>query len=86
MSKYCPNYGDCKLVQTDLVIKDDEVLKAKYIADYCTSDKEVWEACKRYQTRMELHFCPNFVLPDTRLSIDEIMDKYDEETFNGKTN
>ena len=81
-NNYCPNYKDCKLVQSDLVIKDNEALKLAYIESYCTDKEKVWNSCKRYQTRMQLQFCPNFVLPDSKLSIDEIMDKYDEETFN----
>ena len=81
-NNYCPNYKDCKLVQSDLVINDNKALKLSYIESYCIGKEKVWDLCKRYQTRMQLQFCPNFVLPDSKLSIDEIMDKYDDETFN----
>ncbi|MFC2107489.1 hypothetical protein ACFLRY_04040, partial [Bacteroidota bacterium] len=74
---------DCKLVQSNLVINDNEDLRLTYIESYCIGKEDVWDLCKRFQTRMKLQFCPNFVLPDTKLSIDEIMDKYDEEIFNG---
>ncbi len=81
-NNYCPNFTDCKLVQTDLVIKDDEKKKSAYIEAYCTDKEAVWKNCKRYQVRMQLQFCPNFVFPDTKLNLDEIMDKYEEGTFN----
>ncbi len=79
--KFCPNYSDCKLVQTNLVIIDNAILKEAYEKKYCNDPEEVWESCKRYLTKLQLNFCPDFVLPDTTLTIDEIMDKFDEEAF-----
>ena len=77
----CPNFNDCKLVQTNQVINNDEPLKSVYINKYCTVEDDVWEDCKRYQTKLQLQFCPDFVLPDSTYTIEEIMDKYDEDIF-----
>jgi hypothetical protein len=47
--------------------------------NYCTGPKSEWEKCKRYTTKAALGFCPDFVLPDTDLTLDQIIDKYDSE-------
>jgi len=40
------------------------------------------ESCKRLIAKNTLDFCPDFVLPATPLSVDEIIDKFDEENLN----
>ena len=76
---HCPNYQDCRLVITE-VVTADEKQKREYLSLYCKKDESHWGNCKRYTTKKILQFCPDFVLPDTLLSIDEIMDKFEEET------
>ncbi|MCF8368176.1 MAG: hypothetical protein K9G76_03980 [Bacteroidales bacterium] len=78
---YCPNIRTCKLVNEE-GFTGDEIQRKKYIEQYCFTENPKWFECKRYMTKSELNFCPDFVLPDTELSIDEIMDKFDNETFN----
>ena len=76
----CPSYSDCKLVKTDRIVKDFDD-KNNYISDYCLNDQEHWSKCKRYLTKTQLNFCPDFVLPDTSLTPDEIIEKFDTEIF-----
>lgn len=78
-ANYCPNYTNCKLATTNEVVKDK--LKEKFISDYCMKDKNHWSKCKRYITKTTLNFCPDFVLPDTFLTPEEIIDKFDNEIF-----
>lgn len=77
-AKNCTNYDTCRLVNaTEYKI---EVLKKDvYIKDFCIAGIENWTSCKRYLTKSELNFCPDFVLPDTQLSPTEIVDKFDED-------
>ena len=75
---YCPNFEGCQLLNTNQVI-DDQKQKDIYREEYCINPELTWKNCKRYQTRVALNFCPDFVLPDTKLSPAEIMNKYDEE-------
>jgi len=77
----CPNIDTCKLVNTPGFIEDKKK-QENYIQLYCRADESKWISCKRLIAKNELHFCPDFVLPDTSLSIDEIIDKYDEENMN----
>jgi len=77
-SKICANYEVCRLVaaedyEIDLAEKND------YIEKFCTAGVNKWTSCKRYITKSELNFCPDFVLPDTALSPKEIIDKFDED-------
>ena len=77
----CPNIDTCKLVNTPGFIKDKKK-QGNYIQLYCRADESKWNSCKRVIAKNELHFCPDFVLPDTSLSIDEIIDKFDNEQIN----
>ena len=45
---------------------------------WCRQSEDIWGTCKRYKTKKVLSFCPDFVVPGTELSIDEIIDKFDE--------
>jgi hypothetical protein len=74
----CPNISTCRLVTTDIVVPQKDV-KQQYLKEWCNKDKDIWGDCKRYNTKKVLSFCPDFVLPDTLLSVDEIIDKFDAE-------
>jgi hypothetical protein len=77
MSNICPNYGGCRLVRSD-VVEPDNAKREKYIADYCVKDKN-WKNCKRYITRKALWICPDFVLPDSDMTEDEVVDLYEKQ-------
>jgi hypothetical protein len=77
MAKICPNYGGCRLVQTD-VVEPDSIKKEQYIDSYCLKE-ETFKTCKRYITRKALWICPDFVLPDSDITEDEVVDRYEEE-------
>jgi len=75
---HCPNYNDCKLVNSLIIVATLEA-KENYMTNYCLQDKKYWSTCKRYITKATLNFCPDFVLPDTPLTPEEIIDKFDNE-------
>jgi hypothetical protein len=77
MDKPCPNYHTCRLVQTDDVVTDNKK-KSQYISDYCQKE-ETWKKCKRYITRRSLWICPDFVLPDSELTEEQIIKKHGKE-------
>ena len=74
---YCPNYNTCKLV-TIAGFAGDEQRRQQYIEAYCNIGETRWKTCTRYIAKEALNFCPDFVFPDTDLSPDEIIDKFDE--------
>ncbi|MEE4256427.1 MAG: hypothetical protein V2I47_05275 [Bacteroidales bacterium] len=74
----CPNINSCRMVSTAVVVPDEEEKNA-YIKTWCKNTEGKWEECKRFITKASLGFCPDFVMPDTDLSIDEIIDKFEED-------
>jgi hypothetical protein len=74
----CTNFKICRLVSAeDYII--GHLDKNRYIADFCITSGEKWKTCKRFITKDELGFCPDFVLPDTALSPAEIIEKFDDD-------
>ncbi len=78
---YCPNIEVCRLVIVPDFTIDAEQRKS-FIQTYCHSDTKKWESCKRLIVKNKLNFCPDFVLPDTELTPDEIIDKFDQDNLN----
>jgi hypothetical protein len=76
MTKICPNFGGCRLVKTEVVEPDDAKREA-FIEAYCLTE-ETFMKCKRYVTRKSLWICPDFILPDTDMTEDEIVDLYEK--------
>lgn len=77
---FCPNFSDCRLVNQEHLITD-MIKKENYINSYCKKTGG-WELCKRYISKNELGLCPDFLFPDTQLSLDEILDKFEKEINN----
>jgi len=78
MTSFCINYNTCPL------INDPGFLQVKektdyYVETFCKGGKENWSICKRYLMKLRWNFCPDFVLPDTPDTTDEILDKFEEE-------
>ena len=75
--KDCPNYINCQLINKEGVLQDKN-RQRQYIRDFCLGGDEAWGRCKRYLTKQELNFCPDFVLPDSPWSPDEVLDIFEE--------
>ncbi len=79
---HCPNIDVCKLV-TIKGFAGDEALRLRYIESYCTAGEPNWGTCTRLAVKRALNFCPDFVMPDTAMTPDEVIDKFDEEHMGG---
>ena len=64
-------------MQTDVVVPDSEK-KEQYLSSFCMNE-ETWKKCRRYTIRKALWICPDFVLPDSDLTEDEVVDRYEDE-------
>jgi len=73
----CPNQKSCQILHVDGFLKDAET-KAFYRNSFCEADNAVWNTCKRFQTKTALNLCPDFVMPDSTFSLDEILDRLEE--------
>lgn len=73
----CPNFEQCLLIKSNNILLNQSD-KRYYTEHFCLAPNSYFTHCKRYQTSVALHFCPDFVLPDTALSVDEIIDKYEK--------
>jgi hypothetical protein len=76
-----PNIEICKLVITPGFM-DNKYQRNIYLQTYCRSDSNKWESYKQSIVKHKLNYCPDFVLPDTELIPDEIINKFDRENLN----
>ena len=79
--KDCPNYVNCQLINKEEVLPDKN-RQRQYVRDFCLGEGGAWGKCKRYLTKKELNFCPDFVLPDSPWSPGEILDIFEERELN----
>ena len=73
---FCPNYKGCQIINVENFVESKEK-KEFYIKNFCEAEESEWSKCRRYQTKEILNFCPEFVLPDSKLTVDEILDKFE---------
>jgi len=73
----CPNYQTCQLVNLPHIVPD-KGKKEMYMSLYCRAGATAWSSCKRYITKKELNFCPDFVLPDSPETPGDIIDRFDD--------
>jgi hypothetical protein len=75
---YCHNYPSCRLINFDnFPISVESLQQIK--SDYCEDVNENWLNCRRYIVKKELGFCPDFVFPDTEITLSEIIDRFENE-------
>ncbi len=78
---YCPNHHACKII-VDAGFPLEQEERTHYIHHFCQNGEAAWSRCKRYMVKEAWHLCPDFVLPDTRLSPDEILDIFEKKMMN----
>jgi len=78
MEGYCPNRELCKLYLVEGFTGNEEQ-RLEFIKLWCLSDKKKWSNCTRYMVKEAIHFCPDFVLPDSIITPNEVIDKFDKE-------
>ncbi len=74
MENVCPNAGPCPIFNG--ILKDMEITAKNYRKMYCESGESKYSACKRYMTKANFGKCPQDLLPNCSLSMDQIGEKY----------
>ena len=73
----CPNIHQCRLVNYPLYPLGRKAIE-EYMNEYCKNDQQ-YLRCRRYQVKVEMGFCPDFVLPDNTDDNATIILRFDEE-------
>lgn len=77
MKHYCPICHKCDLFKGKIELSEDISIMYKY--HYCLNESYKWKECKRYIFHNINGSCPDFVMPNSLLSIDEIWQKAQKE-------
>ena len=76
MELNCPNITSCNLV-LNIGPSGSKSKQEMYIQKYCNGQNKFWQNCTRYIVKNAINFCPDFVLPDSNMTPDEVIDKFD---------
>ena len=74
MNTTCPNSASCPIFNGILAGKD---YTAKvYRTKYCEGGEPAFKSCKRFMAKEKFGSCPPNLLPNSTLSLEEIVAKY----------
>lgn len=73
MSTKCPNYENCPIYNG--ILRGKTLTSKAYVQFFC--DSEEYTKCKRYQVKLATGVCPPNILPNSVLSVEEIIAEYD---------
>jgi hypothetical protein len=73
MEKQCSLCSKCTLFKGLLNIPEE--IRIRYNSHYCLDESYRWKKCKRYIFENNNGSCPDFVMPNTLLTLDQIWQK-----------
>jgi hypothetical protein len=74
MNDQCPRVCSCSLFSGKLCVEEDS--KIIYKRHYCLDMEESrWRGCKRFVVEEHIGFCPDYVLPNSLLSFEQIFNR-----------
>lgn len=71
MNNTCENYQTCPIYSG--VLQGLQFTSETYRKMYCDADSQGWSRCKRYQVKKRIGSCPEGILPNSNLSVEEII-------------
>ncbi|MDR2040105.1 MAG: hypothetical protein LBQ60_19450 [Bacteroidales bacterium] len=80
--KFCERLKGCPIYAGYL--KSNDVLSSAYKHKYCETENGK-EICKRYQVAKIMGYCPEYILPNSQLPVEEIIkdeEKRKQSSFN----
>ena len=76
-NKICEKSAKCPIYAG--VLESKGVLINTFKSLYCEKGKEIYQTCKRYQVSSVAGKCPPDILPNSRLAVEEIIRKMEQE-------
>jgi hypothetical protein len=76
---YCPNIAGCRLVN-DPTLHIEDNNRDFYIESYCRGNNPGYSECSRYKVKNQIFFCPDFIMPDSEMTLDEILERIEQES------
>lgn len=73
-NKMCQNIEKCPIYSG--ILRGSDFTTKSYKMQYCEAGSAGWRKCKRFQVKEKTGTCPPEVLPNSVLSVEEIMRKY----------
>lgn len=73
MSTICPNYEKCPIYNG--ILQGKTLTSKAYVQFFC--EAEAFTTCKRYLVKEATGICPPNILPNSVMSVQEIIEKYD---------
>jgi hypothetical protein len=70
-TQVCKNFEKCPIYNG--ILKDKEATSSGYKRQYCEAGEKGWSACKRYLVKGKTGKCPPNLLPNSMLSVDDII-------------
>jgi len=78
MNDQCPSSNTCQLYKGHFFLQEDSVLL--YKRQYCLDNNEQrWKGCKRFIVMAHIGYCPDYVLPNSLLSYEQIISRIRSE-------
>ncbi|MDX9848053.1 MAG: hypothetical protein RBT74_13805 [Tenuifilaceae bacterium] len=73
----CPKVEKCPLFNGILLKRSSSEDVYKHL--FCNAGKEKWSTCKRYQVSEKVGKCADWILPNSTLTLEQIIQKMKEK-------
>jgi len=74
---YCTNLQTCKFIIEEKNFTE-LTQRQYYLTNYYQNPDLNWKNCKRFLVKIELGFCPDFIIPESEMTLNEIIDTIDK--------
>ena len=71
MNHICERSAKCPIYNE--ILKSNEIMIDTYKGLYCNAGQENYSKCKRYQVSKIIGWCPGNILPNSQISIEDIV-------------
>ncbi len=77
MDENCPKVAKCRLFNNQILKRAESAETYRNL--YCKAGQPRWSNCKRYMVSEKFGSCPDYILPNSTFSLDEIQNRMRKE-------